>query len=378
MPLWIWEQPDWPSFRWNEGEVGQALSQARLAQGQVQGAASLLDPNLARDAAAAILVDDSITTSAIEGEHLDLDSVRSSVARHLGLSTEGLPAPPRSVDGLIDVLVDATHNFSEPLSLERLFGWQAALFPTGYSGLVQIRTGELRGEEPMRVMSGRMGREKVHFEAPPRDRLEDELDRFLAWFAAPPTNLDGLIRAGIAHLWFVTLHPFEDGNGRLARALTDMAIAQDEGLTMRLFSLSAQLSEERDAYHTGLESAQRGGLDVTPRLVWFLNQVAAACTRSQATVARTLAKARFWLHFQEVDISDRQRKVLNRLLDAGPDGFEGGMTNRKYIGMTKTSRATAYRELSDLVVKGFLVATEKGGRSSAYAIPWKRFLHHQG
>jgi Fic family protein len=367
---WIWQQPDWPRLNWDEARLASLLAVARLRQGKVLGAARLLDPNLTLEAVAAILVEDGLTTSAIEGERLDLDAVRSSVARRLGLSTAGLPAPPRAVDGLIDVLLDATQHHERPLTTKRMFGWQAALFPTGYSGLHAIRVGELRGEEPMQVVSGGIGREMVHFIAPPRAGLEAELERFLAWFNGPPAGLDGLVRAGLAHLWFVTLHPFEDGNGRLARAITDMALAQDEQQPMRLFSLSAQILREREGYYTILEQTQRGGLEVTEWLAWFLMQVEAAATAAEQTVANTLAKARFWLKHQATHLNERQRKVLNRLLDAGPGGFEGGINTRKYMSLTKTSRATAYRELADLVEKGCLVSTGKGGRSSGYEIVW--------
>lgn len=367
---WIWQHPGWPRFDWDAARLAPMLARARLAQGKVLGAARLLDANLTLEAVAAILVEDGLTTSAIEGERLDLATVRSSVARRLGLSTAGLPAPPRAVDGLIDVLLDATRHHEQSLTAERLFGWQAALFPTGYSGLHAIRVGELRGDEPMQVVSGGIGREKVHFIAPPRDGLEAELARFLAWFNTPPADLDGLVRAGLAHLWFVTLHPFEDGNGRLARAITDMALAQDERQPMRLFSLSAQILRERESYYDILECTQRGGLGVTEWLAWFLAQVEAAATAAEQTVANTLAKARFWLRHQATNLNERQRKALNRLLDAGPDGFEGGMNTRKYMGLTKTSRATAYRELADLVEKGCLQPTGKGGRSSGYEILW--------
>lgn len=252
-PTWIWQQVDWPHFRWDVAALAPTLAQARLAQGKVLGATRLLDANLSLEAVAAILVEDGLTTSAIEGEPLIVDAVRSSVARHLGLPTAGLPAPPRTVDGLIEVLLDATRNFTEPLIFARLCGWQAALFPTGYSGLTPIRTGQLRGDAPMRVVSGAIGRERIHFVAPPRADLERGIEQFLHGFNAPPVELDGLLRAGLAHLWFVTLHPFEDGNGRLARAITDLAIAQDERQPMRVFSLSAQILREREAYYAGLE-----------------------------------------------------------------------------------------------------------------------------
>jgi len=346
------------------------LARARLAQGRILGAAGMLDSALTLDADVSILVEDGVQTSAIEGEHLDQEAVRSSVARHLGLPTAGLPAPSRAIDGLIDVLLDATRRFDAPLTLERLLGWQAALFPTGYSGLRAVRAGTLRGTEPMEVVSGGVGRERLHFLAPPGERLGAELARFLDWFAEPSRGLDGLVLAGIAHLWLVTLHPFEDGNGRLARAVTDMAIARDEQRPMRLFSLSAQIQHRRGAYYKILERTQRGDLDVTPWLVWFLEQVEDAATAAHSIVARTLGKARFWLRFQGLEINERQRKVLNRLLDAGPQGFTGGINNRKYMGLTRTSRATAWRELADLVAKGCLVPTGQGGRSSAYEIPW--------
>ncbi len=378
MPTWIWERTDWPAFRWRETEVSPVLARARLAQGRILGAAGLLDPALTLDADVSILVEDGVQTSAIEGERLDLDAVRSSVARHLGLPTAGLPAPSRAIDGLIDVLLDATRRFDAPLTLDRLLGWQAALFPTGYSGLRAIRTGQLRGTEPMEVVSGAMGggvgAERVHFLAPPREGLQAELDRFLGWFEKSSKGLDGLVLAGIAHLWFITLHPFEDGNGRLARAVTDMAIARDERRPMRPFSLSAQIQRQRSAYYKILERTQRGDLDITPWLLWFLEQVEDAAALAQSIVSRTLGKARFWLRFQTVEINERQRKVLNRLLDAGPGGFAGGINNRKYMGLTRTSRATAWRELADLVAKGCLVPTGQGGRSSAYEIPWAELV----
>jgi Fic family protein len=367
---WIWNHPDWPQFRWDDARLATRLSAARLAQGKVLGAARLLDPALTLEAVAAVLVEDGLTTSAIEGERLDLDAVRSSVARHLGLPTAGLPSPPRAVDGLIDVLLDATRRYDVPLDTGRLCAWQAALFPTGYSGLHAVRTGELRGDEPMQVVSGGVGREKVHFVAPPRAGLEAALERFVAWFNAPPVALDGLTRAGLAHLWFVTLHPFEDGNGRLARAITDMALSQDEARPLRLFSLSAQILREREAYYEILERTQRGGLDVTDWLAWFFEQVAAAADAAETTVARTLGKLRFWTRHQATPLNERQRKALNRLLDAGPGGFEGGINTRKYMGLTRTSRATAWRELADLVEKGCLRPAGGGGRSSAYEVVW--------
>lgn len=370
MPRWIWQQPTWPGFVWDEGALLAPLATARLKQGRLLGLAGLLDSGLSREARSQILVEEGLSTAAIEGERYDADAVRSSVARHLGLPTAGLLTPPRAVDGLIEVLLNATGGFDQVLTLDRLCGWQAALFPTGYSGLHPVITGALRGAAPMRVVFGGAGREKVHFEAPPRAELEGQVEAFLTWFAAPPGKLDGLLRAGVAHLWFVTLHPFEDGNGRLARAITDLALCQDEGQALRLFSLSARLMANRDAYYAALEKNQRGNLDVTPWLVWFLGEVAAACDRSEATIGRVVAKARFWLRHQGIDLNERQRKALNRLLDAGPEGFADGMNTRKYASLTRTSRATAYRELADLLGKGCLVQTGDG-RSTAYEIRWE-------
>jgi Fic family protein len=369
-PAWIWTHSDWPRFRWDEGRLARNLASARLAQGKVLGALRVFDPTLTLEATAAVLVEDGVTTSAIEGERLNPAAVRSSVARRLGLPTAGLPPAPRAVEGLVQVLLDATQHHERPLTIERLCGWQAALFPTGRSGLRKIRIGVLRCSEPMRVVSGRIGRERVHFEAPPRTRLTAELERFLEWFDSPPHDVDGLMRAGLAQLWFVTLHPFEDGNGRLARAITDMALAQDERQPMRAFSLSSQILRERDAYYAILERTQKGSLDVTNWLAWFLTQVESAAKASEATIANTLAKARFWLVHQATDLNERQRKILNRLLDAGRAGFEGGMNTRKYLSLTRTSRVTAYRELADLVEKGCLEPTGQGGRSSAYQLVW--------
>jgi len=362
---WIWQHADWPAFRWDPSRLASPLARARLAQGRVLGKLDALGLEVAADALADITVAEALGTAAIEGERLDPAAVRSSVARHLGLDAAGLPAPSRPVDGLVEVLLDATRGHDRPLTLERLCTWQAALFPTGRSGLSEIRVGALRGDAPMRVVSGRFGRERVHFEAPPRERLEAELERFLGWFDAPPEGLDGLVRAGLAHLWLVTLHPFEDGNGRIARAVTDMALCQDEGSPVRAFSLSARIVEVREDYYRVLEETQRGGMEVTAWLGWFLEQVEAAARESEAVVARIVAKARFWVRHRDTPLNARQRKVLNRLLDAGPGGFEGGMTTRKYAHLTGTSRATAQRELADLVAKGCLRPLGRG-RATAY------------
>ena len=365
---WIWQQPNWPKFVWDANEISNPLVQARLAQGKLHGVAHILNADLSSEALTSILIQDGITTSAIEGERLHLDAVRSSVANQLGLPNVGLPKPDRAIDGLVEVLLDATQKHNQPLTLQRLCNWHGALFPTGYSGLREIRVGQMRGAEPMRVVSGRIGHETVHFEAPPYEQIDTEISRFIDWFNSDDSKtLDGLIRAGVAHLWFITIHPFEDGNGRIARAITDMALAQDERLTMRLFSLSAQILAVREAYYDILESTQKGEMDITAWLKWFLTQIQNAVELAQLTVTNTLNKAKFWMTHQTKPLNERQRKVLNRMLDA-KDGFEGGMNTRKYMSLTKTSRATAYRELAQMVEWGCLQANEKGGRSSGYLI----------
>jgi Fic family protein len=366
---WIWQRAQWPQFEWDEGQLAQVLGRARQAQGKVLGATRMLEERSAAQALSTVLVEEGVATSAIEGEVLEPSVVRSSVARRLGLPTAGLPPPDRNAEGLVDVLLDATRHYHSPLTLKRLLGWQASLFPSGYSGLQGIRTGALRGNRPMQVVSGPLGRERVHFVAPPRGRLASELKQFLSWFNLWPRGLDGLIRAGVAHLWFLTLHPFEDGNGRIARAMTDMALCQDERQGTRFFSPSAQILRRRDEYYQILERSQRGQLEVTAWLSWFLEQLEAAALAANQTIESILDKAHFWLRHHSKDFNERQRKVLNRLLDAGREGFEGGMNTRKYMGMTKTSRATAYRELAELVEKGCLVPLGQG-RSSAYQIKW--------
>jgi len=365
---WIWENPKWPRFTWDAGVLSTPLAAARRAQGEVAGMARLLDASADLQAQLEVLTKEGIATSAIEGEKLDPNSLRSSLARCLGLPTVGLPPATRSVDGLVEVLLDATRDFNEPLHLKRLNSWQAALFPTGRSGLHEIRVGKLRGEDPMQIVSGPIGRERVHFEAPPRDRLAGEMKTLLAWFNNAPKDLDGLLRAGLAHAWFEVVHPYEDGNGRVGRALMDRALAQDENRSTRLYSMSARFEAERDAYYDALGAFSTGTMDVTPWLQWFLVQIEAAAKSSEHTVNRVLSKAQYWARNAEVILNERQKKALNVLLDAGPQGFVGGMTNKKYASLTKTSAPTAQRDLADLVGKGCLVLTG-AGRSVRYELP---------
>jgi len=365
---WIWQQDGWPTFHWDVAALAAPLAAARRAQGEVAGMARLLDEDSDVSAQVEVLTREGVATSAIEGESVDPGAVRSSLARRLGLPTAGLPPAPRHVDGLVDVMLEATRDAAHPLSLQQLAAWQAALFPTGRSGLHEIRVGELRGDAPMQIVSGPVGRERVHYEAPPRERLDTEMKWFLAWFNKPPADLDGLLRAGVAHAWFELVHPFEDGNGRVGRALLDRALAQDEGRARRLYSVSARFAAVRDEYYDALGELSRGGLDCTPWLRWFLAQVEVAAQTTEGTVRHALRKARFWLAHAAKALNERQKKGINAMLDAGPQGFTGGMTNKKYAHLTKASPATAQRDLAQLVELGCLVL-EGAGRGARYVLP---------
>jgi Fic family protein len=364
---WIWQRPEWPDFRWDSAALAQPLASARRAQGELLGMGRLLDPDSDLLAQLEVLTSEGVATSAIEGERFDPKAVRSSLARRLGLPTAGLPVPPRSVEGLVDLLIDATRKLDRPLTVKMLSNWQAALFPTGRSGVSKIRVGQLRGAAPMRIVSGPVERQRVHYEAPPRKGLERELARFLEWFNQRPADVDGLFRAGVAHAWFELIHPFEDGNGRVGRALLDRGLAQDENRSIRLYSLSARFMEVRSDYYDALQALSTGTLDATDWLRWFLDQVVAACAQSARTVERVLEKARFWMRHGQSGLNARQNKALNALLDAGREGFVGGMTNKKYAHLNRVSPATAQRDLSDLAARGIL-RTSGAGRSVRYAL----------
>lgn len=324
---------------------------------------------------AELTIREALGTSAIEGERLDPESVRSSVARRLGLSTAGLSGREDArAAGIVDVLLDATFHFDDPLNEERLWGWHAALFPTGYSGLHPIRAACWRDDRngPMRVVSGPLGRERVHYEAPPANRIPAEMDGFFDWWHHSRDRDDGLLRAGTAHLWFVLVHPFEDGNGRIARALVDMALAQDERSATRYYSLSSQIMAGRDAYYDVLEATGKSDGDITVWLDWFLGCLRQALDRTERLLDNVARKARFWQRHAQIHLTARQKKALNRLLEAGPGEFVGGLSNRKYAGLGHTSRATAQRELADLVRKGILRRNPGGGRSTSYDLVWER------
>ena len=322
-----------------------------------------------------VLVEEALNTSAIEGEKLDPDAVRSSVGRRLGLLDAGLKeVREQKTEGLVEILLDATINYSRKLTLERIWGWHAALFPTGYCGMVKIFVGQWRYDSkgPMQVISGPIGQEKVHFEAPPARKLDKEMQTFMSWINTKD-QLDGIIRAGLAHIWFVTIHPFDDGNGRIARTLTDMLLARDENNPRRFYSLSSQIMAERSEYYEILKTTQTGTGDITEWLRWFLECMNRAILNSNTLLRKILIKSRFWQKFAQTRLHERQTKVINRLLDAGAGGFEGGLKNKKYIGIAHTSRATAQRELADLVNKGILIKMPGGGRSASYDLDWKKW-----
>ena len=368
---YIWQHPAWPQFTWDSKSLLTVLGQARLAQGDLLGRVKRLGFKLEEEAQANILTEEVIKTSEIEGELLNLQMVRSSVARHLGLPTAGLGRSSRSVDGIVEIVLDATQNFDKTLNKQRLTGWHGALFPTGYSGLHKIRVGQWRGQDPMRVVSGPMGRERIHFEAPPGEAVDNEMRQFFQWWKESHSNIDGLLRAGIAHFYFLTIHPFEDGNGRIARGLTDMALAQDEKLKVRYYSFSSQIMEERDDYYKILEQSSKGkNLDLTDWLCWFLGCYQRAIGKSDKIIGKVLLKADFWAQHAQTQLNERQKKVLNRLLDEGQGEFVGGLTTRKYVGLAGTSRATAFREISDMLEKKLLRQLSGRGRSVHYDILW--------
>lgn len=316
------------------------------------------------EALLATLTQEIVKSSEIEGELLEQKQVRSSLARRLGMDIGGLAPSDRHVEGVVELMLDATQNHAQPLTQERLLRWHAALFPTGWSGMSRIEVGTWR-TGPMQVVSGPLGRERVHYEAPTAERLEAEMRIFLTWFAED-SALDGVLRAALAHLWFVSIHPFDDGNGRIARALTDLSLARSEGSAQRFYSLSAQIQKERSAYYDILENTQKGDLDITEWLFWFFDCLSRAINGAETTLSRVLLKARFWERYQHQPLNERQRKVLNQLLD----GFEGKLTSSKWARLTKTSPDTALRDLTDLVARGILVRDTAGGRSTHYVLDW--------
>lgn len=361
----MYEQKGWPKFRWSARRLAALLADVRHRQGRLIGRMEALGFPLRSEALLRTLTVDVVKSSEIEGEMLDEAQVRSSLARRLGLDIAGLVPADREVEGVVEMMLDATRRYREQLTEERLFGWHAALFPAGRSGLSRIVAGAWRDDSrgPMQVVSGPIGREKVHFQAPPASKVGREMKAFLDWFEGGPDE-DPVLRAAVAHLWFVTIHPFDDGNGRIARAIADMALARSEASSQRFYSMSAQILAERAAYYERLERAQKGDLDITAWLTWFLQCLGRAIEGADGLLDAVLQKARFWERLAGAGISARQRDVLNRLLD----GFEGKLTSSKYAKLARTSQDTAARDIADLVGKGALVRDPGGGRSTSYSL----------
>lgn len=364
-PLWIWQQPDWPHFSWHTEALALLIRGCTQAQGRLLGLLGVMGEDVENTLGA--LLQNIVTSSAIEGEQLNVGSVRSSLARRLGVADEG-HTTNRS-EGLAELLLDATSANSQPLSLKRLFDWHRLLFPNDDSLVSRpLRIGRLRGEEPMQVVSGRLDRPTVHFEAPPRADLNAQVASFLAWFESSrnDASLDPLVRAGIAHFWFITLHPFEDGNGRLARTLTDLALTQSEPHTIRFYAMPASILDDRAGYYRLLETSQKGTLDITHWLQWFLGTTLKSLEQALARIDRVLVKARFWQLHRVNSLAPEQVKVLNRLLDGGEKGFEASISAAQYQAVAQVSKATATRHLSDLLEKGYLQRLPGGGRSTRY------------
>ncbi|MBI1191524.1 MAG: DUF4172 domain-containing protein [Tepidisphaera sp.] len=371
--VYIHEITDWPTFSWDGKTLAGVLAGVRHKQGRLLGKMEALGFDLRAEASLAVLTSDVVKSSAIEGEKLNPDEVRSSLARRLGLDVAGLPKAGRDVEGVVEMMLDATQNFAAPLTQERLFGWHAALFPTGRSGMGRITVGAWRTKAsgPMQVVSGPMGREKVHFEAPEADRLESEMRRLIDWFNAA-ASIDPVLKAGIAHFWFVTIHPFEDGNGRIARAIADMSLARADGTKDRFYSMSSQIEAERKDYYLRLEAAQRGDLDITRWLDWFLGCLGRAIDGAEQTLSTVLYKARVWQRINRSPVNDRQRLVINRMLN----GFKGYLSTSKYAKLAKCSTDTALRDIRELLERGILAQNTGRGRSTSYRLADAESMGH--
>lgn len=362
---YVHEQPDWPRLTWDDAALAAGLGAMRHRQGRLLGRMESLGFDLRAQAGLSTLTADVVKSSAIEGERLDADEVRSSIASRLGLDAGGLPSPARHVEGVVDMTLDAVRRAHEPLTHERLFGWQAALFPSGMSHFRRITVGAYRPASagPMQVVSGPIGRERVHFEAPHAGRLNTEMDAFLAWFNAPPV-IDPVLKAGLAHFWFVTVHPFEDGNGRIARAIADMALTRADATDQRYYSMSSQIEAERRAYYTQLEQAQRGTTNITAWMAWFLACLGRAIDRADEAQSEVLHKASVWKHLSTRAVNERQRAVLNRMTS----DFEGHLSTSKYARLAKCSPDTSLRDVRELLEWGVLVQNPGGGRSTSYRL----------
>lgn len=363
--MYIHQLKGWPGFTWDEAGLSGLLAEARHEQGLILGRMSSLGFATRQEASLCILTQDAVNTAEIEGEIFNPRSVRSSIARKLGIEEAGATVSDRQVDGLVEVLVDATRNYRDPLTEERLFGWQAALFPTGYSGLGKITVGAWRKDEkgPMQVISGGIGRERVHFQAPNADRLEHEMTGFLSWFNAD-AGLDPVLKSALAHFYFVTIHPFDDGNGRIARAIADLQLSRADRTEHRFYSMSSQIQREKKVYYDTLEKCQKGSLDISEWIAWYLGCLLRALGESHAMLASVLKKAEFWKERAGASFHERQRAMLNRLFD----GFEGKLTSSKWARITKCSQDTAQRDINDLIDRGILEKESAGGRSTSYRL----------
>ena len=363
--MYIWEQQGWPNLSWDDQHLAPLLTKAHREQGRLLGKMEALGFELQGRAYLETLTLDVVKSSEIEGEQLDSDQVRSSIARRLGMDIAGLVPADRNVEGVVEMMLDATQAYDSPLTSERLFNWHAALFPTGRSGIRQIRVADWRDDNdgPMQVVSGPIGREKVHFEAPPANRVPGEMAQFLNWLNSPHDH-DPLLVAGHTHLWSITIHPFEDGNGRIARAITDMALARGEDSAQRSYSMSAQIRQERNDYYRILEQSQKASLDITEWQEWFLGCLTRAVDEAQVLLNDAIHKARFWDRCNQEPLNDRQIKVLRRIMD----NFEGKLTSSKWAKIAKCSQDTAGRDIADLVKRGALKKDPGGGRSTSYSI----------
>lgn len=362
MVAYIHQLPDWPQFHWDADKLTNQLAEVRHLQGRLIGKMESLGFPLRTEAVLQTLTLDVLKSSEIEGENLNKDQVRSSIARRLGVDIGGMTPSDRNVDGVVEMMLDATQRYQDPLTKERLLGWHASLFPTGYSGMKRIKVAAWR-DGPVQVVSGPIGREWTHFEAPVADRLDNEMIKFLEWFNRQD-DLDLVLKAFVAHIWFITIHPFEDGNGRIARTITDMLLARSEKSSQRFYSMSAQIRAERNAYYDMLEDAQKGTLDITEALKWFLGCLHRAFDGVDSMLTHVLSKAELWEKYSTVSLNERQHKMLNLLID----GIDGKLTSSKWAKMNKCSQDTASRDINDLIAKGILVKEPGGGRSTNYRL----------
>jgi Fic family protein len=363
--MYIHELNDWPRFHWNAETIAAPLAAVRDRQTRLIRNMEALGFNLQQEAVLQTLTADVLQSSEIEGEKLDAGQVRSSIARRLGMDIGALKPADRNVEGVVEMMLDATRRYDQPLTAKRLFDWHASLFPTGRSGMTAITVGGWRNDKsgPMQVVSGPLGKEHVHYEAPKAGSLDQEMKSFLEWFENDKP-IDQVLAAGLAHLWFVTIHPFDDGNGRIARAIADMALARSEHSPRRFYSMSAQIRMERNAYYDILERTQKGSMDITPWMEWFLGCLGRAIDGARETLGAVLDKKQFWDRFKDMKFNDRQLIVINRLLD----GFEGNLTTSKYAALAKCSQDTAHRDIIELIDRHALVQNQKGGRSTSYSL----------